>query len=63
MLKLSRGNKHTGRMLANALLIASSGQGFSLRKVSSRQLALAYLSFYEFNSMSGLSKLLEAELT
>jgi hypothetical protein len=56
------GNKRTGRMLANALLITSIGSGFSLRKVSPRQLALAYLSFYEFNSMKGLSKILKAEL-
>jgi hypothetical protein len=57
------GNKRTGRMLANALLIASIGVGFSLRKVSPRQLALAYLSFYEFNSIASLSKILKAELT
>lgn len=56
------GNKRTGRMLANALLIHSVGNGFSLRKVSPKQLALAYLSFYEFNSMTGLSKILKAEL-
>lgn len=56
------GNKRTGRMLANALLIASIGNGFSLRKVSPRQLALAYLSFYEFNSVASLSKILKAEL-
>ncbi len=55
------GNKRTGRMLANALLIASIGSGFSLRKVSPRQLALAYLSFYEFNSAASLSKILKAE--
>ena len=56
------GNKRTGRMLANALLIHSIGSGFSLRKVSPRQLALAYLSFYEFNSVASLSKILKAEL-
>lgn len=56
------GNKRTGRMLANALLISSIGNGFSLRKVSPKQLALAYLSFYEFNSVAGLSKILKAEL-
>jgi Fic family protein len=56
------GNKRTGRMLANALLISSIGSGFSLRKVSPRQLALAYLSFYEFNSVASLSKILKAEL-
>ncbi|HJQ08495.1 MAG TPA: Fic family protein [Candidatus Saccharimonadales bacterium] len=57
------GNKRTGRMLANALLIQSIGNGFSLRKVSPKQLALAYLSFYEFNSVASLSKILKAELT
>jgi Fic family protein len=57
------GNKRTGRMLANALLIHSIGRGFSLRKVEAKQLALAYLSFYEFNSMLELSKILRAELT
>lgn len=57
------GNKRTGRMLANALLIHSIGNGFSLRKVSPKQLALAYLSFYEFNSVASLSKILQAELT
>ena len=56
------GNKRTGRMLANALLISSISRGFSLRKVSPKQLALAYLAFYEFNSMANLSKILEAEL-
>ena len=56
------GNKRTGRLLANALLIHSIGSGFSLRKVSPKQLALAYLSFYEFNSVASLSKILKAEL-
>jgi Fic family protein len=57
------GNKRTGRMLANAILISSIGQGFSLRKVSAREFALAYLSFYEFNSLLSLSKILESELS
>jgi hypothetical protein len=56
------GNKRTGRMLANAILIASIGSGFSLRTVSPKQLALAYLAFYEFNSVTDLSKILKAEL-
>lgn len=56
------GNKRTGRMLANAILIHSIGRGFSLRKVSARQLAMAYLTFYEFNSMLDLTKILGAEL-
>ncbi len=56
------GNKRTGRMLANALLIASIDAGFSLRRVSSKQLALAYLAFYEFNTITNLSKILKAEL-
>ena len=56
------GNKRTGRMLANAILISSLSRGFSLRKVTARQLALAYLAFYEFNSLLELSNLLAAEL-
>lgn len=57
------GNKRTGRMLANALLISSIGVGFSLRKTDARKLALAYLSFYEYNSMYALSKILTNELS
>jgi Fic family protein len=56
------GNKRTGRMLANAILIHTIGKGFSLRKVDAKQLALAYLSFYEFNSMRELDKILKTEL-
>lgn len=56
------GNKRTGRLLANALLISSIGRGFSLRKVDARKLALAYLSFYEFNSIRLLGTILEDEL-
>jgi len=56
------GNKRTGRMLANAILIHSVGKGFSLRKTEVKPLALAYLSFYEFNSMRPLSKILHDEL-
>lgn len=56
------GNKRTGRLLANAILIHAVGQGFSLRKVSARQLAVAYLVFYEFGSMRGLARILAAEL-
>jgi predicted transcriptional regulator len=57
------GNKRTGRMLANAILISTIGRGFSLRKVSARELALAYLAFYEFNSLKWLSDILNAELS
>jgi len=57
------GNKRTGRMLANAILISIVGRGFSLRKVSARELALAYLAFYEFNSLQPLSRILHAELS
>lgn len=56
------GNKRTGRMLANAILIHSVGKGFSLRKTGAKPLALAYLSFYEFNSISSLGKILRDEL-
>ncbi len=56
------GNKRTGRMLANALLISSIGRGFSLRNTDARSLALAYLAFYEFNSIRGLTNILKAEL-
>ena len=57
------GNKRTGRMLANALLITSIGRGFSLRKTDARELALAYLAFYEFNSVKKLSRILDNELS
>jgi len=57
------GNKRTGRMLANAILISTIGKGFSLRKVTAKELALAYLSFYEFNSIKSLSKTLKTELS
>ena len=57
------GNKRTGRMLANAILISTINKGFSLRKTDARQLALAYLSFYEFNSILGLSDILKTELS
>lgn len=57
------GNKRTGRMLANALLITNIGKGFSLRKTEARELALAYLSFYEFNSVRKLSEILDNELS
>ncbi len=56
------GNKRTGRMLANAILISTIGQGFSLRKVEARDLALAYLAFYEFASLDGLKAILDNEL-
>ena len=56
------GNKRTGRMLANAILIHSLGRGFSLRKTEAKRLALAYLAFYEFNSVLALSKILKSEL-
>jgi hypothetical protein len=57
------GNKRTGRMLANAILINTIGKGFSLRKVSAKQLAMAYLAFYEFNTLQPLAKILNAELS
>ena len=56
------GNKRIGRMLANAVLIHSIGRGVSLRNVDAKQLALAYLSFYEFNSLNALSKILQDEI-
>ena len=57
------GNKRTGRMLANAVLISGIGRGFSLRRVSAKELALAYLAFYEFNSVKALSRILATELS
>ncbi len=57
------GNKRTGRLLANAILIHSIGRGFSLRGVEAKQLALAYLALYEFNSLAALSKILRSELS
>ena len=56
------GNKRTGRLLANALLLASVGRGFSLRKTDARSLSIAYLSFYEFSSLQSLDVILKAEL-
>ena len=56
------GNKRVGRILANAILLHSIGRGFSLRNIDAKQLALAYLSFYEFNSLEALAKILKAEL-
>ena len=56
------GNKRIGRMLANAVLIHSIGRGISLKNVDAKQLALAYLSFYEFNSLNALSKILQDEI-
>ncbi len=56
------GNKRLGRMLANAILIHSVGRGFSLRKTDAKELALAYLAFYEFNSIRALSKIFIREL-
>ncbi len=56
------GNKRTGRMLANAILISLTNSGFSLKKTDARKLAIAYLAFYEFNSIYALSKILEVEL-
>ncbi len=56
------GNKRTGRLLANAILMSTVGYGFSLRKVQARDLALAYLAFYEFNSLARLRKILQTEL-
>ena len=49
-------------MLANAILISTVNKGFSLRKTDARSLAIAYLAFYEFNSLYGLSKILQTEL-
>ena len=56
------GNKRIGRMLANAILIHSIGRGVSLRKTDAKRLALAYLSFYEFNSFEALTRILRDEL-
>ncbi len=56
------GNKRLGRMLANAILIHSLGRGFSLRKVQAKELALAYLAFYEFSSLKDLARILSTEL-
>ena len=56
------GNKRTGRLLANAVLLHSVGCGISLRQVDAKQLALAYLSFYEFDSLHALDKILQKEV-
>jgi Fic family protein len=57
------GNKRTGRILANAILISQANIGFSLRKVDAKELALAYLAFYEFNSLQHLANILRSELS
>ena len=56
------GNKRTGRIVANAILIAMINRGFSLRNVDARHLALAYLGFYEFGTARNLRIILEKEL-
>lgn len=56
------GNKRTGRMLSNAILISTLGCGYSLRKVEARTLALAYLRLYEFNSFKSLRTIFDKEL-
>lgn len=56
------GNKRLGRLLANAILINTIGTGFSLKKVSARQLALAYIEFYEFNSIKSIATIMSNEL-
>lgn len=56
------GNKRTGRMLSNAILINTIGRGFSLRKTDTKRLAMAYLFFYEFGSLYALSHILQNEL-
>ena len=56
------GNKRVGRLLANAILIHSIGRDASLRSVEAKELALAYLSFYEFNSLKALAGILNKEL-
>lgn len=56
------GNKRTGRILANAILITAIGRGFSLRKIDAKTLAMAYIIFYEANSMLSLSNILVNEL-
>ena len=49
-------------MLANAILLATAGRGFSLRSTDARALAIAYLSFYEFSSLKYLDTILKTEL-
>lgn len=56
------GNKRTGRLLANGILISTTNEGFSLRNVSARQLAMAYLAIYEFNSLRPIAQILNNEL-
>jgi Fic family protein len=56
------GNKRTGRMLSNAILISSIGRSFTLKNIDAEELALAYLAFYEFNSIDGLNKILKESL-
>ena len=57
------GNKRLGRILANAILIQATGRGLSLIGTDAKELALAYLAFYEFNSLNRLAKILEDGLS
>ena len=56
------GNKRVGRMLANAILIHSIGCGITFKTIEAKRLALAYLSFYEFNSLQALNKIVRQSL-
>ena len=55
------GNKRVGRLLANAILIHSLGVGMSLKNTDAKQLALGYLSFYEFSSLYDLLSIFNNE--
>jgi len=56
------GNKRTGRLMSNAILISYLGYGYSLRNVDAKDLALAYLSFYEINNLEPLYKIFINEI-
>ena len=59
---LEDGNKRTDRMLTKAILIHLPSRGVSLKQADAKQLALAYLAFYEFNSLKALADILKNEL-
>lgn len=56
------GNKRTGRLLSNALLISSLGVGYSLRNIDAKELAIAYIALYELNNLEPLARILKTQL-
>jgi len=51
------GNKRTGRMMANALLLAHNNPPLSYRSVDENEYRQAVIIFYELNSIIPLKKI------